>query len=148
MVSRGSNRSDPHAPDASSAFTQTEADISKCAQYAVQSAEQRLQLLTQNIGGGATAYLAQWRERMQFLDMQIQQGAKQVLRSSEQHIDALEKVVQMADPQRILELGFSLTLKDGKPVTDAQQLTEGDRVVTLLKNGKVESEIKEIHHTK
>ena len=127
---------------------QCETNITTSAQYAVQSAEQRLQLLTQNIGGGATAYLAQWRERMQFLDMQIQQCAKLVLRTSEQHIDALEKVVQMADPQRILELGFSLTLKGGKPVVDAQQLTEGDRVVTLLKNGKVESEIKEIHCTK
>ena len=77
-----------------------------------------------------------------------EQGAQQVLHTSAQKLDALEKVVHMADPQRILDLGFSLTLKDGHPITDAEKLMKGDRVVTLLKNGKVESEIKEIHNNK
>jgi exodeoxyribonuclease VII large subunit len=80
--------------------------------------------------------------------LQIEQGAQQVLHTSAQKLDALEKVVHMADPQRILDLGFSLTLKDGHPITDAEKLMKGDRVVTLLKNGKVESEIKEIHNNK
>ena len=127
---------------------QTEVNLATNVLHALQSAEQRLQLLTQNIGGGASAYLAKWNERMHFFDMQIEQGSRQVLHTSEQKLDALEKVVHMADPQRILDLGFSLTLKDGQPISDVATLTEGDRVVTLLKNGKVESEIKEIHNNK
>lgn len=127
---------------------QTEVNLATNARHALQSAEQRLQLLTQNIGGGASAYLAQWNERMHFFDVQIEQGSRQVLHTSAQKLDALEKVVHMADPQRILDMGFSLTMKDGHPITDAEKLMKGDRVVTLLKNGKVESEIKEIHPTK
>ncbi len=125
-----------------------EMNLGTCAQHAVQNAEQRLQLLTQNIGGAALAYLGQWNERIRFWNLQIEQGAQQVLHTSAQKLDALEKVVHMADPQRILDLGFSLTLKDGHPITDAEKLMKGDRVVTLLKNGKVESEIKEIHNNK
>jgi exodeoxyribonuclease VII large subunit len=112
----------------------------------VQNAEQRLQLLTQNIGGAALAYLGQWNERIRFWNLQIEQGAQQVLHTSVQKLDALEKVVHMADPQRILDLGFSLTMKNGHLVTDTEDLAEGDQIVTLLKNGKVESEVKKIHN--
>jgi exodeoxyribonuclease VII large subunit len=123
-----------------------EMNLGTCAQHAVQNAEQRLQLLTQNIGGAALAYLGQWNERIRFWNLQIEQGAQQVLHTSVQKLDALEKVVHMADPQRILDLGFSLTMKNGHLVTDTEDLAEGDQIVTLLKNGKVESEVKKIHN--
>lgn len=124
----------------------TEMNMGTYVRYAVQGAEQCLQQLTQNIGGGALAYLTQWNERLHFWDMQIVQGARQTLHASEQKLGALENVVHTADPQRILDMGFSLTMKNGHLVTDTEDLAEGDQIVTLLKNGKVESEVKKIHN--
>ena len=124
----------------------TEMNMGTCVRYTVQGAEQHLQQLTQNIGGGASAYLTQWNERLRFWDMQIVQGARQTLHASEQKLGALENVVHTADPQRILDMGFSLTMKNGHLVTDTEDLAEGDQIVTLLKNGKVESEVKKIHN--
>jgi exodeoxyribonuclease VII large subunit len=47
------------------------------------------------------------------------------------------------NPQHILNLGYSITLKDGKTVTNAEQLKNGDTIVSILKNGKVKSIITE-----
>lgn len=130
------------------ALKQTEIHLGTYAGYALQNAQQRLQMLAQNVGGDAVAYIAQWKERMVFMQMQVEQGAELALRTSKQNIEVWENVVQMADPERILERGFSITLKDGRAVTDVTQLTPGDRLVTLMKNGRVESEITEWQHKK
>ncbi|MBQ2366618.1 MAG: exodeoxyribonuclease VII large subunit, partial [Bacteroidaceae bacterium] len=61
-----------------------EMNLGTCAQHAVQNAEQRLQLLIQNIGGAALAYLGQWNERIRFWNLQIEQGAQQALHASAQ----------------------------------------------------------------
>lgn len=44
-----------------------------------------------------------------------------------------------ASPQRMLERGYSLTLKDGKVLTDATAVQSGDRLITRVKGGEITS---------
>lgn len=51
----------------------------------------------------------------------------------------LQKAVRLAGPERILNMGFSITCLDGRPVRDAARLKPGDRLVTTLQSGTVTS---------
>lgn len=56
-------------------------------------------------------------------------------------LDLLEKSVEAASPDLLLKRGYSITLKDGKAVTDASLLKPGDRVVTRVAKGQFSSEV-------
>ena len=51
----------------------------------------------------------------------------------------LKQRVEDTSPERLLKRGYSITLKDGKVVTDATDLKPGDGLVTCLANGEVKS---------
>lgn len=57
-------------------------------------------------------------------------------------IDWLEKNKQLVDPQIILKRGFSITLKNGKAVKNASELSNNEELTTILYKGKVKSTIK------
>ena len=59
-------------------------------------------------------------------------------------LELMEQKLHAASPERLLKKGYSITLKDGKAVTDASTLKPGDRVVTRMAVGEIESEVKEV----
>lgn len=63
--------------------------------------------------------------------------------SNEQHrLEILTQRTQALDPQRLLKRGYSITLKNGKAVHDAQTLKSGDEIETRLEQGTIKSIIK------
>lgn len=59
----------------------------------------------------------------------------------EHRLELLNKQVLGASPEHLLKKGYSITLKDGKAVTDASSLSEGDVLVTRLAKGEIKSEV-------
>lgn len=51
----------------------------------------------------------------------------------------LEQAVKAASPQHLLERGYSITLRNGRAVTDASVLKEGDELVTRFAQGEIKS---------
>lgn len=76
----------------------------------------------------------------------LSQNIKPLLRriiTEENHkIDMLAQRSVSFDPQRLLKRGFSITLKDGKAVTDKTQLTSGTEIETRLYKGNIHSIVK------
>ena len=61
----------------------------------------------------------------------------------EQHrLQLIEEKTKSLDPALLLKRGYSITLKDGKAIRDADELQSGDTIETRLANGTVVSEIK------
>ncbi len=56
-------------------------------------------------------------------------------------LSLMEERIRLVDPMAVLKRGYSLTYRNGKPVRTVQGMNEGDRLVTQLHDGKVESEI-------
>lgn len=54
----------------------------------------------------------------------------------------LETNVRLTDPIHILKRGYSITTKNGKPVTRADELKRGEEITTRLYEGNVQSVIK------
>ena len=61
-------------------------------------------------------------------------------------IDRVERIIKIANPERSLKLGYSLTTDArGKVVRDISKIKRGDVIKTLLANGSVESVIDKIN---
>lgn len=56
-------------------------------------------------------------------------------------LELLQKTIELHSPTRILKQGYTLTLKNGKPVTSASALAAGDRITTEFADGIVTSTI-------
>ena len=54
-------------------------------------------------------------------------------------LELLQQRIMDASPDKLLKRGYSITLKDGKAVTDASSLKTGDELVTRLSKGEVYS---------
>ena len=69
--------------------------------------------------------------------------ATQTLLSRHRHrLELLQQRVADASPDKLLNRGYSITLKDGKAVTDAASLNPGDQLVTRLAKGSFTSEVR------
>lgn len=60
------------------------------------------------------------------------------------NLNQAEKVVELLNPTRLLEKGYSITLHKGKPLRSTVPLKPGDRLTTLLAQGSIESEVTDI----
>lgn len=94
----------------------------------------RMEMNTKSMIANMRNRLLHEAERLQFV-------VPAVLSRQKQRLESCERGIRLAQPERVLKLGFSLTLKDGKAVTDASQLSPGDRIVTRLSNGEVTSRV-------
>lgn len=65
--------------------------------------------------------------------------ARQAIASCRHRLELLETRITAADPQRILERGYSLTTLNGRAVRDASQLSEGQCVTTRVAKGTFKS---------
>lgn len=57
-------------------------------------------------------------------------------------LEMLRQRIADTSPDTLLKRGYTITLKDGKAVTDASVLTEGDSLTTRFSNGEVRSIVK------
>ena len=69
-------------------------------------------------------------------------ASRQLLSIKKHRLELLQQRLNDALPEKQLARGYSITLKDGKAVKDASLLKEGDRLVTVLHQGRIESEVK------
>ncbi|KAB3960147.1 exodeoxyribonuclease VII large subunit, partial [Bacteroides uniformis] len=54
-------------------------------------------------------------------------------------LELLQQRLADASPEKLLARGYSITLKDGKVVKNADELQENDMITTRLQNGEVVS---------
>ena len=76
-----------------------------------------------------------WRERITI-------AVEQHLQHEKMRLQTLEKQVELLSPDRVLKRGYSLTVANGRIVTDASTLAKGDVMETRFASGKVISEVK------
>lgn len=69
----------------------------------------------------------------------LQMASRRFLDVKKHRLELLQQRLNDALPERQLARGYSITIKDGKAVKDVSLLKEGDKLVTVLHRGKVES---------
>lgn len=68
--------------------------------------------------------------------------SSQTLCARQKHrLELVQQRIADASPDRVLSRGYSITLKEGKAVTDASQLKPGDELITRLYKGEITSTV-------
>lgn len=89
----------------------------------------------------ALQHTAQGLQRLDFCHYRLRQGALRRLDHARQQLDRLHERSQAADPKRILQRGYSITLAHGKALTSASHITAGTTLTTLLSDGQITSTV-------
>lgn len=71
------------------------------------------------------------------------QVAQNFLSRQHHRLQLLQQRISDASPDKLLKRGYSITLKDGKAVTDVASLKAGDQLVTRLSKGEVRSVVEQ-----
>jgi exodeoxyribonuclease VII large subunit len=113
-------------------------------------AEQTLRLLadTRTLLMNGVRYFRAVAERMladhsaRDLFAAIEKAAMQLLAGENKEIELLQSKVGLLDPVNVLKRGYSITTKDGKPLTRHRQAAAGDEIETQLFDGRIRSIVK------
>ena len=73
----------------------------------------------------------------------LSQATMALLSRQRHRLELLQQRIADASPDKLLSRGYSITLKDGKAVTDASSLKSGDRLVTWFSKGKAQSVVEQ-----
>ena len=79
------------------------------------------------------------KTQLGYLFQTIKQAGEQQMLREKMRLQSLEDKVQILSPQNTLRRGYSLTLKNGKAVTNTDDLKHGDMITTMFADGEVKS---------
>jgi len=100
---------------------------------------ERLKILTAHLPLYARNLLEGKRSSLEMLRLKIRNSASSFILTQESRLKEKESFLRFSSPEYILAKGYSITLKNGKAVKSAKELSQGDSIETTLAEGKVES---------
>lgn len=68
----------------------------------------------------------------------------QIIQQNLYRIESLTKLLQANNPKEILRKGYTLTMYNGKRITQKSNVIVGDKITTITSDGQFESEVKSI----
>lgn len=78
---------------------------------------------------------------LQFIEQRLRLQTEVLIQKEKTRLHLLEEKAKGADPYTILKQGYTLTLKNGKTIRDANQLKPGDCLTTRFAKGEIQSTI-------
>ena len=99
----------------------------------------RLETLQTRIPNLVNRKLADARFALLTAKKDLSQVTMSLLARQRHRLELLQQRIADASPDKLLSRGYSITLKDGKAVTDASSLESGDRLVTRFAKGEARS---------
>ena len=104
--------------------------------------ENRLQQAALSVQHAVTQQLSSRQYRLQMLEQRLALRTPQLLEKNRNRLELLAQRIADNSPERLLKRGYSITLKNGRAVTCADQLQTGDKIITRLADGEIESIVK------
>ena len=99
----------------------------------------RLETLQTRIPNLVHRKLADARFSLLAAKKDLLQVTKALVARQSHRLELLQQLIADASPDKLLSRGYSITIKDGKAVTDASSLKPGDHLITRLSKGEVRS---------
>lgn len=88
---------------------------------------------------GLQSRLTREKHHLQLIASQLGVGSQRRLVKENHRLQLLEQRLKATSPEHLLKRGYSITLRNGKAVTDASSLKEGDELVTRFAKGEIKS---------
>ncbi len=103
------------------------------------SQKQKLSIASEKIKQQTKQQIGRKQQHLIALQSVLKNTLTQEFISQKHKLDLLEVQLKQSSPDEMLQKGYSLTLKGGKIIKKASQITSGDNITTLLQDGKIES---------
>lgn len=79
------------------------------------------------------------------LESRLGRAMQILLKQQQSRLQSAARTLDTVSPLQTLQRGFSITqAENGRLITDASQLTKGQRIVSVLKNGRINSVIEQV----
>ncbi len=104
----------------------------------------KLDLFLYNVKANSNRLILEGPQNVVALENRIRQSVGSIVKHSQNKLQHLEEKIQIMKPENLLKKGYSLTLVNGKPIRNTEDLQEGDIMQTQLFEGKIESRITKI----
>ena len=116
---------------------------------AVKSRENmRISRMSDSLYVAVRQIVASEKARLDLMPQRLSGAWRQAVTGESHRLQMLEQRVAASDPKRMLARGYTLTLHDGRAVTDLSSLKKGDMLTTLFAGGEVVSEVNKISKNK
>lgn len=102
----------------------------------------RFSVLRERLKTGVANRFGRERNHMFYLRQRMQASAEKRIVRESHRLELLQQQVRGASPEHLLKRGYSITLRNGKALTDSSRVETGDRIETVLFKGKIKSEVK------
>lgn len=109
------------------------------ALYKLEQERSRLSAYAVRIPSQVVHRLSGARMRLHVIKTDLMHSAERLVARKKHSLELLRNHVADASPDRLLERGYSVTLRNGKIVRDVSDLQPGDKLTTRLYKGKVTS---------
>ena len=105
--------------------------------------EAQLQLLSnvQSLQSAPSLLLARQKDQLQRIAAELPLTLRYQQREQWQKIEQMEQICQLLSIEGTLQRGFSITLREGKPLSSAKLIQPGDVLDTQFKDGTVRSKV-------
>ena len=101
----------------------------------------QLKGLLQGIGKQMELHLHHEQQKLALIGEQLPKGTRAMLQKRASECDSLTGKLHLLSPENVLKRGYSITLKDGKAVKSAAELTKGQVIETRFYEGTVSSTV-------
>lgn len=87
--------------------------------------------------------MATEKMQLKLIQKDLTQSIRNCLSKEKHQLQMIKQRLYDISPERILAKGYSITLMNGKPVTNVNDVEVGDELTTLVKEGKLTSIVKQ-----
>ena len=103
--------------------------------------ETHLHQILSILNAKSTQHLENQKNKVQMLNTQLGLLAPLIITKQKHRIELIDSKLDYASPDRILQLGFSITRIDGKAIRHSDTIHEGDTIETTLASGTIKSTV-------
>ena len=115
--------------------------ISKSVKEFNSSKKSQTNQLIEQLQKGSKNVIKSFDTKIENTKLSLPKNIQRTVQSSRISIQQLEQTVKLVDPQNVLKRGYSITLIDGKLVTDLASLNEDQTITTTTYQGTITSKI-------
>ena len=101
----------------------------------------RLKEIMREVGKNTQMQLQRSRQQLTTTEERLPRECRALLKRRAHDYTTMEGKLQLLSPENVLKRGYSITLKNGKAVTDAAELQADDSLVTRFYQGEVVSTV-------
>ncbi|WP_421986152.1 exodeoxyribonuclease VII large subunit [Roseivirga sp.] len=119
--------------------------VEKVFEQKLNSQQQKLQELTHRIEHVSIQLLKSHQHLLKEKSLALKYKANHFFEKQNVKIDALQKQLELIDPELVLKRGYTLTLKEGKPI-ESLEIKVGDQIETRTSDSNIKSNVTAIEH--